>query len=342
MKNSVFVVIPNWNGANELPQAIDSVLRQTYDNLKLVIVDNGSTDESRAIIKRYQKQDSRIESIYLDKNYGYTGGMNPGLERAIQADASYVAALNNDAVADKDWLRQLVEFLETHPDYGFAACNLQHQDGKTFDSTGDQYSIWGLPYPRGRNEPVGHTYDTHTDIFGASGGASLFRVATLRQVGLFDQDFFAYYEDIDLSFRAQLAGWKVGFVSKAKVYHTQGVTSAKMKDFSVYQSFKNFPMVVIKNVPKGLLHVVVPRFLLSYGAFFISAVRRGKLWPALKGMGTALRLVPKKLGARQHIQATRKVSVAYISSMLLHDLPPDQTKLRKLRSIWWRLKGKHS
>jgi len=340
MKNRVFIVIPNWNGAKELPTAVDSLLAQTYNDFSLVIVDNGSTDNSRELIEAYQARDARVRSIYRDKNYGFTGGVNPGMELAIQEDAEFVALFNNDAKADKHWLESLLDFMQNHAECGIVTCKLLHMDGKTIDSTGDQYSIWGLPFPRGRNEPTSDRYDNKTTIFGASGGASMYRVAALREVGIFDDDYFAYYEDIDLSFRHQLAGWKVGYAPRAHVYHEQGTTSARMKDFTIYQSFKNFPMVIVKNIPKGLLHRIVPRFLLSYGAFFVSAIRRGKIIPALRGIGAFLRLIPKKLRQRHHIQSTKKVDAVYMWSMLLHDLPPDQKKLIKLRAFWWRIRGR--
>src|SRR5262245_21563596 len=131
----VVVVIPNWNGAEDLPAAMDSVLAQSFRDFNLVVVDNGSTDGSRKIIEAYGGKDKRVRRIYLDKNYGYTGGMNPGMQLAIDEGAAYVAALNNDAVADKDWLKHLAEFLDKHPTYGIAACSILSADGKTIDST---------------------------------------------------------------------------------------------------------------------------------------------------------------------------------------------------------------
>jgi len=341
MQKSVFVIIPNYNGADMLASAIDSVLQQSYKNLQLVIVDNGSHDNSRQIIDSYVKKDSRVRAIYRNKNYGYTGGVNPGMELAIQEGAAYAAPFNNDAIADKDWLHHLVQFLESHPDYGIAACNLLHADGKTYDSTGDQYTIWGLPYPRDRDEPV-RTTDQPCDIFGASGGASMYRTKLLAQIGVFDQDFFAYYEDIDLSFRAQLAGWKVSYVPASVVYHEQSVTSNAMPSgFTTYQYMKNLPLVIIKDVPTSLLWRVYPRFFLGYSMSFLNAViKNRKGWAAIKGLGMSLVLTPKKLGERRHIQRARRVDAVYIWSIFLHDLPPNAHKLRTIRGLWWKLRGK--
>lgn len=333
----IFVVIPNWNGADDLPSAIDAVLAQSYKNLVLVVVDNGSTDNSRKVIQKYQQKDPRVRAIYNDKNYGYTGGMNPGLQLAIEEGATYVAGCNNDATPHKDWLKHLVAFLDTHPKYGTAACKILHADGQTIDSTGDLYTIWGLPYPRGRDESASKQYDTQTEIFGASGGASLYRVKMLKESGLFDQDFFAYYEDIDLSFRSQLAGWKIAFVPQSVVYHQQGATSSRVRGFTTYQYMKNIPMVLIKDVPGTIFWRVLPRLTLAYSIFFVNAfIKHRHGWSALKGFGKGLLLLPKNLLKRHHIQSRRKVSTNYIWSIIHHDLPPNARKLKKIRSILWR------
>jgi len=341
MQKSVFVVIPNYNGADMLAPAIESVLNQSHEDLKLVIVDNGSRDGSKAIMETYAKKDPRVRTVYREKNYGYTGGVNPGMELAIKEGATYVAPFNNDAIAHKDWLKHLVAYLDKNPGHGIAACNLLHADGKTYDSTGDQYSIWGLPYPRDRDQPV-RAHDNGDDIFGASGGASMYRVRMLQKIGLFDQDFFAYYEDIDLSFRAQLAGWKVRFVPESIVYHKQSVTSNAMPSgFTTYQYMKNLPLVIVKDMPASLAWRVYPRFLLGYSMSFLNAVVRSHNgWPAIKGMGKSLVLTPKKLIERRRIQKHRTVTPEYIWSLFLHDLPPNAHKLRAIRAVWWRLTGR--
>ncbi len=337
----VFVIIPNYNGADELPRAVDSVLGQSFKDFTLVLVDNASSDKSKEIIEQYCRKDPRVQAVWNDKNYGYTGGVNPGLELAIEAGADYAAPFNNDAVAHKDWLKHLINFLDENPKYGIAACNLLHIDGKTYDSTADQYSVWGLPFPRGRDEPVGDKYKAG-DIFGASGGASMYRVKMLKEVGLFDQDFFAYYEDIDLSFRAQYAGWKVRYVPESTVFHAQGVTSERIgSGFTTYQYMKNAPMVVIKDVPTKYMWRVVPRFALQYSLSFANAVfKKHYTKPALRGFWEITRLMPKKIHERHQIQRSQKVSDGYMWSLFLHDLPPTAHKLRKLRASWWKLRRK--
>lgn len=341
MQKAVFVVIPNYNGADWLAASIESVLEQSHRNFKLVIVDNASVDGSRAILEEYAEKDDRIHSIFREKNYGFTGGVNPGMELAIKENATYVAPFNNDAIADKDWLKQLHDYLEAHDEVGIATCKLLHLDGKTIDSTADTYTVWGLPYPRGRDEPATNKYDNDRDIFGASGGASMYRVSMLKEIGVFDQDFFAYYEDIDISFRAHLHGWKVRYVPSSVVYHGQGKTSERMPGhFTTRQYMKNLPMLLVKDIPGPLLWKIATRFIFAYNIFFINAILQGRGGAALKGCLQFWWLFPKKLVERQRIQSQRTVTPDHIWKVITHDLPPNAHKLRKLRTLWWRLTGR--
>lgn len=332
----VIVIIPNWNGEASLAACIDSVLAQSLTP-HLIVVDNGSIDGSVALMEeRYPE----IEIIRHDKNKGYAGGVNPGFKRAMGMGAEYAAPFNNDAIADSRWLETLVSHLDSHPEVGIATCKVTSSDGEHLDSTGDYYTNWGLSHPRGRGEPDTGQYDGQTDIFGASGAASLYRVSMLREIGLFDEDFFAYYEDIDLSFRAQLAGWKIAYVPASVVYHEIGATSGRLKGFTTYQTTKNLPWLLWKNVPASLLLPILSRFTLAYVLFLGRAVLRGHAWYAFKGVAVTVLLLPKKLVERRHIQSSRKVTPQYINSIITHDLPPNAYNLRKLRSMWWNLTGR--
>jgi GT2 family glycosyltransferase len=333
--SKVVVIVPNWNGADSLAVCLDSLMAQSH-KAHVIVVDNGSKDASLELLQKYPD----VEVIRHSQNRGYAGGVNPGFRRAIELGATYAAAFNNDAVADKYWLEKLVDYLESNARFGIAACKLLTSDGKRLDSTGDYYTAWGLPYPRGRGESDINKYDDQTEIFAASGGASLYRVAMLEQIGLFDEDFFAYYEDVDLSFRAQLAGWKVAFVPTALAYHEISATSNKIKGFTTYQTLKNLPLLLFKNVPRRYLFRVSRRYILAHLLFFTRAVSRGQGWIALKGDAKGTWLVFTGLGKRRKIQRSRKVTDAYIWELFVNDLPPNARALRALRNRWWRLSGK--
>lgn len=331
--NKPIVVIPNFNGGEELLAAVQSLTEQSLEPY-IIVVDNASIDGSAELVE--QKYPG-VEIIRHSKNKGYAGGVNPGFRRAIELGATYVAPFNDDAIADKRWLKQLVEFMEANPRYGAANPKVVSSDKERLDSTGDYYTNWGLPYPRGRREYDLHKYDKDTTIFAASGAASLYRVKALQEVGLLDEDFFAYYEDVDLSFRLQLAGWKVAFVPSSVVYHHIGMTSARIKGFTTYQTMKNLPLLWFKSVPKQYMRKVGVRLLLAQTLFFGRAVTRGQGWIAFKGAVMALVLMLKKRGERRAIQASKKVSDTYIWSMIVHDLPPNAAALRSLRARWWAL-----
>lgn len=311
---------------DSLGACLDSLLAQTLQ-ARIIVVENGSKDGSLEFL---QKNYPSVELIIHQKNKGFAGGVNAGIRKSIEDGDDYVALFNNDAIADKSWLKNLVDDLEINTDTGIATCKLMDVDKKHLDSTGECYATWGLPYPRGRGEPVSDKYDDWVQIFAASGGASLYRVQMLKEVGLFDEDFFAYYEDVDISFRAQLADWKVRYVPEAVAYHQIGATSGKIKGFTTYQTVKNLPWLLYKNAPMSVFWRILPRFLVAYYSFLIMAAWRGQSLEALRGYFRMLVLLPKKTGQRLAIQHGRKVPASYIWASLAHDLPPNARRLRAL------------
>ena len=327
------VVIPNWNGKKTLGECLESLKKQSHDH-QAFVVDNGSTDGSVDFIESNHHE---VRVIKHEKNLGFAGGVNSGIKMAMATSSKYIALLNNDAQAEQDWLKHLVGFMGKNPRTGIAAAKIVSSDKKRLDSTGEQYSVWGMPYPRGRGETDLDKYDHDTEIFGASGGASIYRVKMLEEIGLFDEDFFAYYEDVDISFRAQLAGWKVNFVPKAVVYHEIGATSGKIHGFTTYHTLKNLPLLFWKNVPHGIKFKIWIRLVVLWLSIAASAILRGQVWPFLKACFVGSILWPKKLVERRRIQQNRKVSTEYINSIIFHDLPPNAYKLRRLRRVWWKL-----
>ena len=330
------VVIPNLNGGDDLLHAIESLQAQTLEPY-IIVVDNASTDGS---LEKVREKFPEIHLISHLENRGYAGGVNPGFMKAMEFGATYVAPFNDDAIADKNWLKTLVDFLDNNQSYGAVCCKVLKDDKKTIDSTGDFVTNWVLPYPRGRDESDNGQYDSSRDIFAASGAASLFRIDALKQVGLVDEDFFAYYEDVDLGFRLQLAGWKVGFEPKSIVYHKIGMTSGRIKGFTTYQTLKNLPLLWWKNMPRRYLFRTGWRLYIALMLFWVRAVSRGQFFAASKGIVMAKLLLIKKISERRHIQKTRKVTDEYIWGLMLHDLPPNAKALRSLRKHWLKLKGK--
>lgn len=334
----VAVVIPNWDGADMITATLASLKTQNI-LCDIIVVDNGSKDASLSLL-RPMAQNNEIILIEHPTNLGFTGGVNAGFRYAIDNGYEAVASLNNDAVADKNWLKFIYETLMADEKLGTVTCKILSHDGKTIDSTGDWLTSWGLPYPRGRGEAASDKYDKDTRILGASGGASIFKTAMLREVGLYDQNFFAYNEDIDLSLRTRLAGWEICLEPRAFVLHETSSTGNRVRGFTTLQTMKNLPWILVKNIPLSLLWRMYPRFVLAYCMFFARAITDGRgLW-AVRGFAMSQLLLPKKIWQRWRIQRGRKITPAELDALITHDLPPNATKLRALRNMWWRIRGK--
>jgi GT2 family glycosyltransferase len=328
----VAIIVLNWNGINDTLMCLDSLLKQTYRDFQIIIVDNGSVDNSLDLLHKYQsKHSDKIVVLRNDMNLGFAGGANTGIRWCLDNDFEYISLFNNDAIADEDWLKNLVNVIQDEK-IGISTGLLLHEDGKTIDSTGDWYTTWGLPFPRNRGDKTSLAPKSEF-VFSASGGASLYKVSLLRNIGLFDEDFFAYYEDTDISFRAQLAGYKVIYTPKAIAYHKQGETSKKIPGFTVYQTFKNLPLLFIKNTPSGLILPIGIRFYIAYLLMLLNAISKGNGKPAIKGALLSLLLGFKKIKERRLIQRNKQVTTAYIKDILWDDLPPDQTGIRKFRKL---------
>ena len=207
---SVAVIVPNWNGADRLPACIRSLAAQDHPRFEIIVVENGSTDGSRAVLDEMVAEVAPVTLTVLhnDTNLGFAGGVNRGVRHAMDFGFDAIAMFNNDAVADRHWLRHLVAELDARPEVSIVTGRLLMADGRTVDSTGDFYTTWGLAFPRDRDQPSEPVRPSGY-VFGASGGASLFRSSLFDDIGLLDEHFFAYFEDVDLSFRAQLAGHRI-------------------------------------------------------------------------------------------------------------------------------------
>lgn len=328
-KNSkqVLFVVLNFNGWQETLACIDAVLNQTYDDFHILLIDNGSHDESLEKLKKYEKHD-RVTFRKEPVNLGFAGGVNVGIRHATEYRYQYTALLNNDATLTKDWLKILVSTIEDKR-ASVATGIILNRDGKTIDSTGDAYSIWGLPFPRQRDENTELAHESGY-VFGCSAGASLYKTSLFKDTGLFDETFFAYYEDTDISYRAQLMGHKAYYEKSAVVYHDHGTTSGKIPGFTVYQTFKNLPTFFWKDVPRALLLPTGVRFFPYFLLNYARSVARGQFKPATKGLFDGIRLLPHAFRERRKIQKKRKVSIQYLRSMIYPELPPiNKRRLQK-------------
>lgn len=322
-KADVLFVILNYKGWRETLDCMDAVLGQTYDNFHVLLIDNGSGDESNEKLEKYNHT-KNVTFLKNQKNLGFAGGVNQGIKYAMKEDYSYVVLLNNDAIIEKNWLEILLNAIKT-TGASIVTGLLLDGSGKKIESTGDSYSIWGLPFPRQRDENVSQARDSEF-VFGGTAGASLYKTALFKDIGIFDEKFFAYFEDTDISFRAQLAGHKAYYEKEAIAYHDHGTTSKKMPGFTVYQTFKNLPIFFWKNVPGQMLFSVGLRFFSCYWLMYVRAILRGQFGIATKGIVKSIYYFFHALKQRRLIQRSRNVSIDYLKDIIYPHLPPNNKR----------------
>ncbi len=306
MSPIVTIIILNWNGRDVLDACLESLQQQTFRDFRVIVVDNASTDGSLDLVPRIFPA---AEIMALGRNTGFARGNNIGFG---SVDTPYTALLNNDTVACPDWLASLVSTMEETPEAGFASSRMLLCDQpELIDRAGDTYCQSGTALLRGRGKPA-DTFLQREWVFGACAGAALYRTAMIKRIGLFDEDFFLRYEDIDLSFRAQLAGYKCIYVPEALVYHRNGNSIGENSPKSLYYSHRNLEWVYIKNMPTGLFLKSLPLHLLyNLGAFLFLAAG-GQIGIFLKAKIAAFKDLKTILGKRRKVQALKNVTDDYL------------------------------
>jgi GT2 family glycosyltransferase len=245
----VSVIILNWNGDTYAEESIASILKQEYPEYELIVVDNGSTDSSLQTIRdRFKNKLCLIEN---EKNKGFAAGSNAGIRRSR---GKYVALLNNDAVADSSWLKELVAIAEAELSAGMCASKvLNYFERDIIDTAGHLAYRDGLNRGRGRLQKDKGQYDKVEEVFFPSGAAALYRKAMLDEIGLFDEDFFAYGEDADIGFRGRLMGWRCLYVPTAIAYHRYSAGSSAYSPMKAFLVERNRIWVALKNFPLPIL-----------------------------------------------------------------------------------------
>jgi GT2 family glycosyltransferase len=318
-KNDVLIVILNYKGWQDTLDCVDAVMKQTYRAFDIFLVENGSHDGSNEKLSNLKKNE-KIIYIQNDVNRGFSGGVNQGIRYAIEHDYHFTVLLNNDAVVSPAWLSTLRKTIDT-VDASAVTGLLLDGAGKKIESTGDSYTMWGLPFPRQRDENVDRAVGSGY-VFGGTAGASLYKTELFDKIGLFDEKFFAYFEDTDINFRAQLAGYTAYYEDRAIAYHDHGSTSKKIPGFTVKQTFKNLPLFFWKDVPAQLIIPIGVRFLIVYTLIYLRAIARGQFVVATQGMIGSIRNFPYALRQRRTIQRSRTVTIDYLRSIIYPGLPP--------------------
>lgn len=256
----VTVIIPNYNGLHFLDKCLDSMACQTMQKVRTIVIDNGSADGSVEFIK---DKFPWAELVEMGKNTGFDHAVNVGI---AMADTPYVILLNNDTEVEPEFVEELYKAIDASEDiFSVSSKMLNFEKRDIMDDAGDCYSVLGWQFQRGvgRKESI---YVKPARIFSACAGAAIYRKSIFDKIGMFDEQFFAYLEDIDVGYRAKIRGYKNVFCPTARVYHVgSGSSGSKYNDFKISLSARNSVYLIYKNMP--FLQIVINLVPLFLGYF---------------------------------------------------------------------------
>ncbi|MCW6511347.1 glycosyltransferase family 2 protein [Lichenifustis flavocetrariae] len=337
MHESVSIVIPNWNGRDLLLACLHSLEKQVYRDHRVYVVDNGSSDGSVAAVTA---EFPEVVLISLPENLGFARAMNIGFARCAGA---YLVALNNDTTVDVNWLKALMSVMERCPEIDFAVSMiLCHDDPAIIDCIGDGFGWAGLSFKIADRAPYSDQFDEPFEVLSACAAAAIYRRQVIEATGGFDESFFAYMEDVDLSLRARLAGFRCFAIPAAVVHHvgsasTGGDTSA----FSIRMTAKNLIFVLGKTIPSPLVFLMLPlvvaaQILLLFLCLTTSRFPglRRNLGAYASGLRAGFHGLPEMLRKRAAVQTQRKITVAAFARMIR--LSEAQKRTSMPQAIRWR------
>lgn len=305
--SEIAVVIPNYNGRHLLKACLDALGRQIYPATEIVVVDNASGDGSAEYITAHFPA---VKLIQFAENRGFAAAVNAGIRATT---APWVATLNNDTIPEPAWLQQLALALSGHPQVSMAASQMLFVDPPNMiNSAGIAVDRAGIAWDRCGGSPAIQTPQEPCRVFGACAGAALYRRSTLLDIGLFDEDFFVYLEDVDLAWRAQSAGWSAMYVPAARVAHWHSATMIEGSPFKSYLLGRNKVWLIVKNYPLPYLLLYLPVIIFYDMAAVVYGMFTRRELSLLRGRLAGLRGLSSALRKRRAIQSLRKVPASRI------------------------------
>lgn len=308
----ISAIVLNWNGKRFLKECFDSLSRQSFNDYELIMVDNGSTDGS---IEFMRDNFPQVKIIALGKNMGFCRAMNAGIKLT---KGEFISLFNNDVAVDKNWMEEMSAALVNNPDVGICASKIYfYKEPNKINSAGDLFHINGEAYNRGFGQEDNVSFDKTEFVFSATAAACTYRRSMLLEgVGLFDEDFFFNYEDVDLGFRAHLKGWKCLYLPGAVVYHHWLGTIGLFGRMRIFYIAKNNLSILVKNMPFKLLMKYAPAIFRKHLKISLGLVFRGSFSAFIKGRLCYLRQLPGMLKKRNSILRNRKISLEELEGLL--------------------------
>ena len=285
----VTVVIPNYKGEAYLRPCVESLLAGTGLEMDVIIVDNGSRDGCVEEVRRLYPQ---VECVCLDQNYGFCKAVNIGIRKA---ETPYVFLLNNDTLVCKGAVEALLASVKKDRRiFSVEAKMIQYQDRTKIDSAGTFYNAFGWAYARGKDRPADQ-YRKRGPVFSACAGAAMYRREVFEEIGLFDEEHFAYLEDVDVGYRARIAGYRNVYEPMARIIHVGSAASgSRHNEFKVRLSARNNLYLIYKNMPVLQILLNLPFLLAGFLIKYLFFLKKGLGAIYLKGLMEAPKLMKKK------------------------------------------------
>lgn len=316
------IIIPNYNGIKYIENCLTSL---SGEPAEVIVVDNGSADGSPALV-REKFPDVRL--LTLDKNYGFCTAVNRGIEESKENKTTYVILLNNDTVVETGFVRALEKALDTDGKAFSGAARMVRMDNPArIDDAGDYYCALGWAFAAGKDKPR-EKYDKPRQIFSACGGACIYRRRMLAEIGLLDENHFAYLEDVDIGYRARIHGYRNLYVPEAVVRHAgSGVSGSRHNPFKVKLSAKNNIYLVCKNMPPVQILINLPFLTAGYLVKTLFFLKKGLLRYWFQGTAEGLRLACSTEGRGKRVRFVLSRFPAYC-----------RIQCELWRNLWYRIR----
>ena len=312
----IVVLIVNWNGGAWLDRCLQSLTIQRRRPARVVVVDNASTDDS---LERAAPRLRSVELIRLTRNVGFAEGNNIAAASARDADA--FALLNPDAFAEPGWLEALAAAAERTPAAAAFACQMRLDAAPDLlDGAGDSYHVSGRAWRNAHRQPLSVGSTREIEVFAPCAAAALYRRRAFEEAGGFDEQFFCYFEDVDLGFRLRLLGYRCVYVPDAVVRHVGSALTGYRSDFAVYHGERNAVWTYVKNMPWPMFWLYLPQHLALNAASLLFYPWRGQGRVVWRAKRDAFRGLARALRQRRAVQLTRRADWRILRRAMIRGL----------------------
>ena len=288
----VTIIIPNYNGKKLLENCLKTLEKQTYTGFKVLVVDNGSTDGSVSVTSEVLD----MEMVSLTENLGFCGAVNLGIQKS---KTPYIILLNNDTEVDEQFVEALLNAIQRSKQiFSCGAQMIDFKNHEIVDNAGDLYTALGWAVARGKGKRCAD-YEKAVRVFSCCAGAAIYRMDVLQRIGGLDEHHFAYLEDVDVCWRARIAGYRSIYVPNAVVRHVGSATSGSIyNEFKVRHSSRNSIYLIYKNMPFLQIVLNLPFLIVGFLVKFLFFVKKGLGGTYAKGLISGIRMCRREKKVR--------------------------------------------